>query len=71
MLNGDTKVGLVILVLVIGVGLSYYATYQYGKRATYKALTPILMRMTEETYAEGYSDGKKQAQFDCVNGLIK
>ena len=57
---------LIIVVCFAVVVGSYYGAYYWGKKATYKALVPQLITMTEETYREAYEDGKKQGQIDCM-----
>lgn len=65
-MDGDTKVWLVIFFLSLMVGGSYYGTYKYGERRGLLKFTQIFIESTKETYGEGYSDGLKQGQLDCV-----
>ncbi len=70
-MDGDYKVWAVIGLLFGLWGASYYGVYQLGKKATYRAIVPQLIEMTKETYGEGYGDGLKQGQIDCMAKGVK
>ena len=70
-MDGDYKIGLVFVFMGLLLLGSYYATYRIGAHLEYKKIETYLPKAFEKTYWEGYDDGLKQGQLDCViKGVI-
>ncbi len=70
-MDADSKVWLVILFLSLLVISSYYGIFRLGRYSIGKEIRPMFVKEVTAAYGDGYNDGLKQGQLDCVvKGVI-